>query len=341
MFHVSGGIPGKPFENFSLESTCVIYHLTPLHARNLNFYVSEGSLENPSNFSGNYMCNILFDTPLCKESEFSCVGRILGKPFEIFSRKYMCKISYDTPSRKESEFLCVAGILGKPFEIYSLEVHQIYFQNFFVFLYIYELMLLMDSYCVYCRMQTKSLHPAYITTANGKLQQQSNCQVCGKKKSMFLKQGSGVFNTLLNKLPLPEMHLRLPKDVRTEQVPGGDFNNTGTYSFCGPFTKLEKRLQQGYKGVNNLDRACMRHDIAYSQNSDTKNRNVADDILAKDAIDIANNVNDPAYERQQARSVAAIMATKSRFGLGSKSKKKVRFLTPWQKNYIEVSDESL
>jgi hypothetical protein len=142
---------------------------------------------------------------------------------------------------------------------------------------------------------------------------------------MFISQGSGFFNTLLNKLPLPEIHLRLPKDIPTEQVPGGDFNNIRTYSFCGPFTKLEKRLQQGYRGVNNLDRACMQHDIAYSKNSDTKNRNFADDILAKIAMDIVNDVNAPAYERQQARTVAAIMAAKSRFGLGTKPKKQVRF----------------
>ena len=185
----------------------------------------------------------------------------------------------------------------------------------------------MDSYCVYCRKKTKSLHPVNVKTTNGRLCMKAKCALCGRAKSMFLKQGSGsgVFNMLLNKLPLPEMHLRLPKDVPTEDVPGGDFNNTGTYSFCGPFTKLDKRLQQGYRGVNNLDRACMQHDIAYSQNSDTKNRNVADDILAKSAMDIVNDVNEPAYERQQARTVAAIMAGKSRFGLGSKLKKHVRF----------------
>ena len=184
----------------------------------------------------------------------------------------------------------------------------------------------MDTYCVYCREKTQPLDPAYIITCNGKLQLQARCGVCEKTKSTFLKQGNGVFNTLLNKLPLPEIHLRLPKDVLTEQVPAGDFNNTGTYSFCGPFTKLEKRLQQGYTGVNNLDRACLQHDIAYNQNSDTNNRNIADDILAKAAMDIANDVNAPAYERQQGRTVAAIMAAKSRFGLGIKPKKQVKFV---------------
>ena len=178
----------------------------------------------------------------------------------------------------------------------------------------------MDSYCVYCQKKSISLDPAYIITSNGRLQLQAICGICGKRKSMFSSEGSGIFNTMLNKLPLPEIHLRLPKDIPTEQVPGGDFNNTGTYSFCGPFTKLQKRLQQGYKGVNNLDRACMQHDIAYSQNSDTKNRNFADDILAKVAIDIVNDPDEPAYERLQAKTVAAIMAAKSRFGLGTNSK---------------------
>lgn len=178
----------------------------------------------------------------------------------------------------------------------------------------------MDSYCIYCRTKTKSLDPVCEITINGKFCLKTKCVECGKSKSMFLKQGSGVFNSLLNKLPMPEIHLRLPKNILTEQVPMGDFNNIGTYSFCGPFTKLQKRLQQGYKGVNKLDRACMQHDIAYSQNSDTNNRNVADDILAKAAMDIVNDMNEPAYERQQARTVAAIMAAKSRFGLGAKPK---------------------
>ena len=63
--------PWKAFENYFLESTCVIYCLTPLHARNLNFDVSEGSLESLRKlFSGKYMCNILFDTSSCKESKF-------------------------------------------------------------------------------------------------------------------------------------------------------------------------------------------------------------------------------------------------------------------------------
>ena len=45
------------------------------------------------------------------------------------------------------------------------------------------------------------------------------------------------------------MHLKLPDDVPSEQVENGTFNNTWKYSFCGPFTKLDKRLTEGYEGV--------------------------------------------------------------------------------------------
>lgn len=56
--------------------------------------------------------------------------------------------------------------------------------------------------------------------------------------------GGGIINSLINKLPF-ELHL-----------PGG-------YQFCGPGTKLEKRLARGDQGINHLDTACRAHDIAY------------------------------------------------------------------------------
>jgi hypothetical protein len=50
---------------------------------------------------------------------------------------------------------------------------------------------------------------------------------------------------MLRKLPLPEMHLKLPSNIQSEQVPNGSFNDKHTYSFCGPGTKVE--LNEGYK----------------------------------------------------------------------------------------------
>lgn len=76
-------------------------------------------------------------------------------------------------------------------------------------------------------------------------------------------KGTGLINTLVNKLPF-ELHL-----------PG--------YQYCGPGTKLEKRLARGDVGVNQLDRACKEHDIAYNQYQDTTNRQKADRILAEKA----------------------------------------------------------
>ena len=45
-----------------------------------------------------------------------------------------------------------------------------------------------------------------------------NCPTCGTKLYQFIKKGKGVINTLLNKIPIPEMHLSLPKDVSSENV---------------------------------------------------------------------------------------------------------------------------
>ena len=37
------------------------------------------------------------------------------------------------------------------------------------------------------------------------------------------------------------------------------------YQYCGPETKLRERLAREDPGVNELDRACKEHDIAYSK----------------------------------------------------------------------------
>ena len=72
-----------------------------------------------------------------------------------------------------------------------------------------------------------------------------------------------MINNLINKLPI-ELHL-----------PG--------YQYCGPGTKLQKRLARGDKGINPLDAACKEHDIAYSQSKDIKDRHQADRVLSEKA----------------------------------------------------------
>src|SRR5437588_12746891 len=75
--------------------------------------------------------------------------------------------------------------------------------------------------------------------------------------------GCGLINTIINKLPV-ELHL-----------PG--------YQFCGPGTRLRKRLARGERGINPLDSACREHDIAYAKFSDLPNRHAADKVLQKKA----------------------------------------------------------
>jgi hypothetical protein len=58
--------------------------------------------------------------------------------------------------------------------------------------------------------------------------------------------GKGLINLFINKSPF-EAHL-----------PGG-------YRFCGPGTRLK---DAGQAGINPLDEACKRHDIAYSNFKD-------------------------------------------------------------------------
>jgi hypothetical protein len=135
------------------------------------------------------------------------------------------------------------------------------------------------------------------------------------------KTGKGLVNTMLRKLPLPEMHLKLPSNTQSEQVPNGSFNQKHTYSYCGPGTKVQKRMQEGYQGVNSLDRACKSHDIFYSQYPKTKDRNHADDILAKRASEIALDPNEPEYVRRDAKLVNSIMAGKSYLSFGVPKKK--------------------
>lgn len=75
-----------------------------------------------------------------------------------------------------------------------------------------------------------------------------------------MKRGSLV-NWLINHLPC-EIHL-----------PG--------YNYCGPGTKLIKRLYRGDKGVNQLDEFCKDHDIAYLKSTSIHDRNIADIKLMK------------------------------------------------------------
>ena len=176
---------------------------------------------------------------------------------------------------------------------------------------------MMTIYCVKCKQKTKTINESTVYTKNHKRMLQGNCTQCGSKKSQFIKNtsGEGIFNKALTTVGnlVGEMHLPA---VEGEYVPGGSFNNLRKYSYCGPGTKYRQRVEEGYKGINELDRMCKLHDKFYSENSDTKSRNVSDVALAHRAEEIANNPNYDYHQRWWADKVKTILGAKAKFGLG-------------------------
>jgi len=111
-------------------------------------------------------------------------------------------------------------------------------------------------------------------------------------RRVMIVHGSGTVNTLINKLPV-ELHL-----------PG--------YQYCGPGTKLKKRLARGDPGINPPDAACKEHDVAYSENRDNLEvRHAADKVLASKAWSRVTSKDTTAGERAAALVVTGIMKTKT------------------------------
>lgn len=111
-------------------------------------------------------------------------------------------------------------------------------------------------------------------------------------------RGRGVVNSLINKLPF-ELH-----------IPG--------YQYCGPGTKLHKRLARGDPGINPLDQACREHDIAYSQSSDLKDRHKADYQLEQRAWNRVLAKDAKLGEKVAAWGVTNAMKVKRKLGMGVK-----------------------
>ena len=88
---------------------------------------------------------------------------------------------------------------------------------------------------------------------------------------------------------MPGMHLRQPGF---------------TYSACGPFTKNKERIQNfkhtgdsRYIYKNELDKACIQHNMAYADFKDLKRRTAADNVLRDKAFNIAIYPKYDGYQR--------------------------------------------
>jgi protein-arginine kinase activator protein McsA len=173
-------------------------------------------------------------------------------------------------------------------------------------------------YCVKCRKKTETLNIIQVKTKNNRSMLKGVCSVCGKNKSSFIAGGAATgkgfsLNSFVNNLPI-ELHQFAEKG---EDVPGGSFNNQQKYSYCGPGTKYEQRIREGYKGINELDSMCKLHDKFYNENIDTKTRNISDMALAHRADEIDRNPMYDDVQRKDANFISGIMKTKAKYGLGA------------------------
>lgn len=128
----------------------------------------------------------------------------------------------------------------------------------------------------------------------------------------LITEGGGVVSSALNLLGKPISAL-VNKSIDLLPI---ELHLPGGYQYCGPGTKLKKRLARGDPGINKLDQACKVHDIAYSKFSDSANRSVADKILARQAWERVKESDASLGERAAALAVTAAMKTKSAFGGG-------------------------
>src|SRR5271156_3519938 len=176
-------------------------------------------------------------------------------------------------------------------------------------------------YCVKCKKKTETTSITRVVSKNNRSMLKGICTICGKNKASFVssKSGGGFnLNNLVNNLPF-EVHQFAEKG---ENVPGGSFNIQQKYSYCGPGTKYEQRVREGYKGINELDSMCKLHDKFYNENTDTKIRNISDIALAHRADEIARNPMYDDVQRKEANFISGIMKTKAKMGLGVKPKNK-------------------
>lgn len=96
-----------------------------------------------------------------------------------------------------------------------------------------------------------------------------------------------------------------------EKLPAMHFRG---YRYCGPNTNLAARLARGEHGINELDCACMDHDIAYAESKDLKSRCIADKLLFLRAIKRVFAKNSKIGERFAALIVSLLIGVKMTFG---------------------------
>ena len=67
----------------------------------------------------------------------------------------------------------------------------------------------MESYCLKCKKHAKNIDPLVSSTSNGKLMILSKCEICGSRKSKFIKKQDAkeILSSLGIKIPLRKIPL--------------------------------------------------------------------------------------------------------------------------------------
>ena len=55
----------------------------------------------------------------------------------------------------------------------------------------------MNTYCLSCKKYTRNINPKVIKTKNCRKMMLSRCSICDNKKSTFVSEGSGIFDSLV------------------------------------------------------------------------------------------------------------------------------------------------
>ena len=95
---------------------------------------------------------------------------------------------------------------------------------------------------------------------------------------------------------MPEMHLKQPGF---------------TYSAYGPFTKNKERIEKFIRTgntdfiyKNDLDKACIQHDIAYGKSKDFSKGTQLDKVLRDKAFEITSDLKHDSYQRRLAPMIS-------------------------------------
>ena len=55
----------------------------------------------------------------------------------------------------------------------------------------------MNTCCLSCKKDTKNIDSKVVKTKNNRKMMLSRCSICNNKKSTFISQGSGIFDSLI------------------------------------------------------------------------------------------------------------------------------------------------